>query len=175
PPRYVTWTMAVLLLVALLYTALGGMLSLMVTNYLQYVLLAAGTLIVTAACLSRIGWSGMTGAVVEHLHGRGLDPFADLGVGPAFILWQVLLWVAFMTVWQSAAMRAFSARDAAAAAGRRAAGGGDGPPRRGAGHELQAAARRGPAGGAAAARGPARDAGPGRALRAPRAARAGPP
>jgi SSS family solute:Na+ symporter len=113
PPRYVAWTMAVLLLVALLYTALGGMLSLMVTNYLQYVLLAAGTLIVTAACLSRIGWSGMTGAVVEHMHGRGLDPFADLGVGPAFILWQVLLWVAFMTVWQSAAMRAFSARDAA--------------------------------------------------------------
>jgi SSS family solute:Na+ symporter len=113
PPRYVAWTMAVLLLIALLYTALGGMLSLMVTNYLQYVLLAAGTLIVTAACLSRIGWSAMTGAVLEHMHGRGLDPFADLGVGPAFILWQVLLWVAFMTVWQSTAMRAFSARDAA--------------------------------------------------------------
>jgi hypothetical protein len=55
----------------------------------------------------------MTGAVADHLHGRGLNPFADLGVGPAFILWQVLLWVAFMTVWQSAAMRGFSARDAA--------------------------------------------------------------
>jgi solute:Na+ symporter, SSS family len=113
PPRFVTWTMAALLLVALVYTALGGMLSLIVTNYLQYVLLAAGTLIVTAVCLSRIGWSGMSGAVREHMHGRGLDPFADLGVGPAFILWQVLLWLAFMTVWQSAAMRAFSARDAA--------------------------------------------------------------
>ena len=113
PPRFVAWTMAALLLVALVYTALGGMLSLIVTNYLQYVLLAAGTLIVTAVCLSRIGWSGMSGAVLEHMHGRGLDPFADLGVGPAFILWQVLLWLAFMTVWQSAAMRAFSARDAA--------------------------------------------------------------
>jgi SSS family solute:Na+ symporter len=111
PPRYVAWTMAALLLAALAYTALGGMLSLMVTNYLQYVLLAAGTLIITAACLGRIGWSGMTGAVVEHMHGRGLDPFADLG--SAFVLWQVLLWVAFMTVWQSAAMRGFSARDAA--------------------------------------------------------------
>jgi len=111
PPRYVGWTMAALLLIALAYTALGGMLSLMVTNYLQYVLLAAGTLVITAACLMHIGWSGMTGAVVEHMHGRGLDPFADLG--PAFVLWQVLLWVAFMTVWQSAAMRGFSARDAA--------------------------------------------------------------
>jgi Na+/proline symporter len=111
PPRFVAWTMAALLLIALAYTALGGMLSLMVTNYLQYVLLAAGTLVITAVCLGHIGWSGMTGAVVEHMHGRGLDPFADLG--PAFVLWQVLLWVAFMTVWQSAAMRGFSARDAA--------------------------------------------------------------
>jgi len=113
PPRYVAWVMAALLLIALAYTALGGMLSLMVTNYLQYVLLAAGTLVITFVCLWRIGWSGMTGTVVEHMHGRGLNPFADLGVGPAFILWQVLLWVAFMTVWQSAAMRGFSARDAA--------------------------------------------------------------
>jgi SSS family solute:Na+ symporter len=113
PPRYVAWVMAALLLIALAYTALGGMLSLMVTNYLQYVLLAAGTSLVTAFCLWRIGWSGMTGAVADHMHGRGLNPFADLGVGPAFILWQVLLWVAFMTVWQSAAMRGFSARDAA--------------------------------------------------------------
>ena len=80
PPRYVAWVMAALLLIALAYTALGGMLSLMVTNYLQYVLLAAGTLLVTAFCLWRVGWSGMTGAVADHMHGRGLNPFADLGM-----------------------------------------------------------------------------------------------
>ena len=40
-PRYVTWTMAALLLLALAYTAVGGMVSLLLTNYLQYVLLAA--------------------------------------------------------------------------------------------------------------------------------------
>ena len=110
PARYVAWTMAALLLIALAYTAVGGMLSLIVTNYVQYILLALGTLIVTGVCLGRVGWPAMTDAVVQHMHGRGLDPFADLGVGPAFILWQVLLWTALMTVWQSAAMRAFSAR-----------------------------------------------------------------
>ena len=113
PTRYVAWTMAVLLLIALAYTAVGGMLSLIVTNYVQYILLAVGTLIVTGVCLWRVGWPAMTGAVTQHMHGRGFDPFTDLGVGPAFILWQVLLWTALMTVWQSAAMRAFSARDAA--------------------------------------------------------------
>jgi SSS family solute:Na+ symporter len=111
PARYLGLTMAALLLVALAYTALGGMVSLIVTNYVQYVFLAAGTVIVTVACLRHVGWSGMVGAVESHMGGRGFDPVADLGVG--FILWQVLLWVALMTVWQSVAMRTFSTKDAA--------------------------------------------------------------
>ncbi len=110
--RYVGWTMAVLLLVALVYTAIGGMVSLIVTNYVQYLLLAAGTLIVTFACLRATGWTAMTAAVTAHGNGHGFDPFSDPGIGPAFVLWQLLLWTAFMTVWQSVAMRTFSTRDA---------------------------------------------------------------
>ncbi len=111
PSVYLGWTMAALLLVALAYTALGGMVSLIVTNYIQYVFLAAGTVIVTVACLREVGWNGMVANVEGHMDGRGFDPIADLGVG--FILWQVLLWVALMTVWQSVAMRSFSTKDEA--------------------------------------------------------------
>jgi solute:Na+ symporter, SSS family len=113
PAQYVNWTMAVLLVIALAYTALGGMLSLIVTNYVQYVLLAIGTLIVTGACLWRVGWGGMSRAVTQHIGDRGFNPFADGEIGPAFLLWQILLWTALMTVWQSAAMRSFSTKDAA--------------------------------------------------------------
>lgn len=109
--RYVAWTMAALLTMALVYTALGGMVSLILTNYLQYLLLAAGTLVVTSSCLRATGWDAMTAAVRAHMGGRGFDPLRDLGYG--FILWQLLLWTAFMTVWQSVAMRTFSTRDAA--------------------------------------------------------------
>jgi len=111
PSQYLGWTMAALLLIALAYTALGGMVSLIVTNYVQYVFLALGTVIVTLACLREVGWSSMVSAVERHMDGRGFDPVADLGVG--FILWQLLLWVALMTVWQSVAMRTFSTKDAA--------------------------------------------------------------
>ena len=111
PSQYLGWTMAGLLLVALAYTALGGMVSLIVTNYVQYVFLAAGTVIVTLACLRHVGWSGMVGAVEDHMGGHGFNPIEDLGFG--FILWQVLLWIALMTVWQSVAMRTFSTKDAA--------------------------------------------------------------
>ena len=74
PSQYLGWTMAGLLLVALAYTALGGMVSLIVTNYVQYVFLAAGTVIVTLACLRHVGWSGMVGAVEGHMGGHGFEP-----------------------------------------------------------------------------------------------------
>jgi SSS family solute:Na+ symporter len=110
-PRYVTWTMAGLLLLALLYTALGGMVSLVFTNYIQYVLLAAGTVIVTLACLGTTGWSEMTRAVQDRLGEGGFDPLRSPDLGLAFILWQILLWIALMTVWQSVAQRALSTTD----------------------------------------------------------------
>jgi Na+/proline symporter len=109
PPRFLGWTMAALLLVALAYTAIGGMVSLIVTNYVQYVFLAASTVIVTLVCLREVGWGAMVRGVEGHMGGRGFDPVGDLGAG--FILWQVLLWIALMTVWQSVAMRTFSAKD----------------------------------------------------------------
>jgi SSS family solute:Na+ symporter len=111
PSQYLGWTMAALLLIALAYTAIGGMVSLIVTNYVQYVFLALGTVIVTLVCLRETGWSGMVRTVEGHMGGQGFNPIADLGVG--FVLWQLLLWVALMTVWQSVAMRTFSTRDSA--------------------------------------------------------------
>ena len=111
PSQYLGWTMAALLLIALAYTALGGMVSLIVTNYVQYVFLAAGTVVVTLVCLREVGWGGMVSAVEGHMGGHGMNPIEDLGVG--FILWQILLWIALMTVWQSVAMRTFSTKDAA--------------------------------------------------------------
>ena len=111
PSRYLGFTMAGLLVVALVYTAIGGMVSLIVTNYVQYLFLAAGTVIVTLVCLRQVGWGGMVSTVESHMGGRGFDPVGDLGVG--FIVWQILLWVALMTVWQSVAMRTFSTKDAA--------------------------------------------------------------
>lgn len=106
---YVTWTMAALLLLALAYTAVGGMLSLILTNYVQYVLLAFGTLLVSVLFWREANWTRMTQAVESHLGGKGFNPFADFGL--AFLVWQALLWTALMTVWQSVAMRTFSTKN----------------------------------------------------------------
>jgi solute:Na+ symporter, SSS family len=106
-------TMAVLLTVVLVYTAAGGMVSLIVTNYIQYVLLSVGTVVVTVVVLYSVGLSKIVNAVQTHMGTSGFNPFANHEFGTAFIIWQVLLWLAVMTTWQSVAMRSFSSTDAA--------------------------------------------------------------
>lgn len=111
PEEYLVATMALLLIIGLIYTALGGMVSVIVTNYIQYLLLALGTVTVTFVMLGAVGWSGITSAVEEQLGRDGFNPLTHPDLGPVFILWQLLIWTALMTVWQSVAMRAFAARD----------------------------------------------------------------
>lgn len=106
-------TMAVLLTVVLIYTAAGGMVSLIVTNYIQYILLSIGTVVVTIVVLYSVGLSKIVGAVQTHMGNSGFNPFANHEFGLAFIIWQVAISFASMTTWQSIAMRSFSSTDTA--------------------------------------------------------------
>ena len=56
------------------------MVSLIVTNYVQYVFLAAGTIIVTLVCLRHVGWGGWWARSRATWAGAGFDPVADLGL-----------------------------------------------------------------------------------------------
>ena len=106
-------TMAVLLTVVLVYTAAGGMVSLIVTNYIQYVLLSIATVVVTVVVLYSVGLSKIANAVHVHMGSTGFNPFTSHELGTAFIIWQVAISFASMTTWQSIAMRSFSSKDTA--------------------------------------------------------------
>jgi SSS family solute:Na+ symporter len=111
PQEYLIWTMAILLLVVLVYTAMGGMVSILITNYIQYVLLSVGMLIITAVCFLNIGLGDMIGIVTDRIGRTGFDPISHPDMGWTFIAWQILLWVGVLTCWQSIAMRTFSSKD----------------------------------------------------------------
>ena len=106
-------TMAVLLTVVLIYTAAGGMVSLIVTNYIQYVLLSIGTIVVTVMVLYSIGLSRIVNAVQVHMGNVGFNPFTNHEFGFTFVIWQVAISLSSMTTWQSIAMRSFSSKDTA--------------------------------------------------------------
>lgn len=111
PERHLEATMAILLGLVLIYTVAGGMVSLIVTNYIQYVLLSLAAVLVTAMAIYTVGWSDIVHAVDAHLGSAGFNPFANPDFGFTFILWQVLSWIAILTTWQAIAMRTFSTQD----------------------------------------------------------------
>jgi SSS family solute:Na+ symporter len=105
------WTMTAILALELLYTVLGGMVSIVITDFLQFIMLSVGTLLVTGYVIGTVGWKHMQDAVMTHLGAGGFNPIAAPDYGWAYILFQLLLWMAVDTCWQTTAMRTFATKD----------------------------------------------------------------
>jgi SSS family solute:Na+ symporter len=108
PQSYILWTMVALILVVLAYTALGGMVSVIITNYVQYIVLVIGMVVVTFYCFHSVGWTAMVTTVDTEMGAKGFDPFIHPVFGWKFILWQTLNWFAIVTVWAPIAARTFA-------------------------------------------------------------------
>lgn len=107
--------MVVLIVLVLLYTLLGGMVSVTLTNYVRFIVLAVGMALVTWwVCVHPDvgGFKGILAAVKEHRPGYGLNPFVTqalpaggyLGLGLIWVLWQCMHWTGTNT-WQTQAFR----------------------------------------------------------------------
>lgn len=113
--EYVLITMVIMLTIVLLYTLLGGMVSVILTNYLQYALLSIGMIYITIYGIIQIGWGNIVDAVKLNLGEQGINPFypsateSEFGIG--FIVWQSLLWISMVVSWQAISMRLFSSKD----------------------------------------------------------------
>src|SRR4051794_41057210 len=79
--RYLEIMMTVLLVGVAAYTILGGMLSVLVTDFLQFVVMSAGLIAVTILILYKVGWHTIV-ATVEANHGAGgFNPFINQELG----------------------------------------------------------------------------------------------
>jgi len=58
-PEYLQWTMTVLLGIVLMYTVLGGMLSVLVTDYIQFLVMGLGLVITSILVIWNIGWTNL--------------------------------------------------------------------------------------------------------------------
>jgi SSS family solute:Na+ symporter len=99
-----------ILILELIYTVLGGMVSVVITDFIQYVLLSVATILVTLYAVYYAGWARMLEKVTATLGTAGFDPFVNTRFGITFLVWQVLLWFALHTCWQTTAMRMFSTK-----------------------------------------------------------------
>src|SRR6185369_5900656 len=103
--RYLVAVMTVILLLELVYTVLGGMVSVVITDFLQYVLLSVATILVSIYAVSTAGWGNIVAKVTSVMGESGWNPLANKAFGWEFLVWQVLLWFAMCACWQTTAMR----------------------------------------------------------------------
>ena len=108
---YLEITMTVLLLAVAVYTILGGMLSVLVTDYLQFIVMSVGLILVTILVLVHTGWSQLVDAVQQHYGAGGFNPFVHPKMGWEYVLFNILLNLAAVLTWQTTIARLLAARD----------------------------------------------------------------
>ena len=108
--RYLVAVMTVILLMELIYTVLGGMVSVVITDFIQYVLLSVATILVTIYAVYHAGWGHIVDKVSATMGEAGFNPLVNPKFGLTFLIWQVLLWFSIHTCWQTTAMRMFSTK-----------------------------------------------------------------
>ncbi len=109
--RYLEITMTVLLLLVAIYTILGGMLSVLITDFLQFIVMSAGLIIVTILILTQIGWSNLVQAVQTHHGEGGFNPLVHPKMGWPYILFNAMLNLAVVLTWQTVIARLLAAKD----------------------------------------------------------------
>jgi solute:Na+ symporter, SSS family len=108
--RDVVLMMTALLLLGTIYTVVGGMLSVLVTDFLQFIVMSCGLLAVTVLILTKIGWGQLADTVAQQP--GGFNPFVNPGLGWQFVLFNSLLQLAAVLTWQTTISRLLAAKDA---------------------------------------------------------------
>lgn len=131
-------TMIVLLTIVLLYTVLGGMVSVLVTDYIQFLVMSFGIVLTSILVVWHFGWDGICEGLwrgYEATAAAGVkeptamtlsngaagntivmknpfNPFGEGGIGGWWIFWQTLHAFAVVTTWQTTIARVLAAKDA---------------------------------------------------------------
>ena len=110
-PEYLVMTMTLLLIMVAVYTIMGGMLSVLVTDFLQFIVMSLGLLAVTYLILSKVGWTTIV-STVEKEHGvGGFNPFLNPKLGWEYVMAHAFVQIAATLTWQTTIARLLSAKD----------------------------------------------------------------
>ena len=107
--------MTVLLIGVLIYTALGGMLSVLVTDYIQFLFLGASIVVTSVLVLAYCGWDRIYTSAETSLGPAAFNPFLASDMGPGYVVWQMLTGLGCVLTWQTVIARVLSSKDEASA------------------------------------------------------------
>ena len=102
--------MIFLLTLVLLYTCLGGMISVVIADYVQFVVLSFGLMLTTFLAVRNLGWTHIFDTIQNEMGRKGFDPtVAEGGFGIEYIVWMGFVGMISCAVWPTAVARALAA------------------------------------------------------------------
>jgi SSS family solute:Na+ symporter len=107
-PQAVSIIMTVMLVIVIGYTVLGGMFSVVVTDFIQFVILSLGMLVATVAVLMEVDVTRISDAVTRQFGASGVNPLINPRFGWIFIIWILISNLAAGALWQPGTSKALA-------------------------------------------------------------------
>jgi SSS family solute:Na+ symporter len=105
--------MIFLITLVLIYTVLGGMISVVIADYVQFVVLSLSLLVITFMAIAKVGWHDIFDTIELTMGRAGFDPtVAGGGFGWEYIIWMFFLGLVSCAIWPTAVARALSMESA---------------------------------------------------------------
>ncbi|MBN1291396.1 MAG: sodium:solute symporter family protein [Candidatus Latescibacteria bacterium] len=101
--------MVIMLFIVGMYTIFGGMISVVVTDYLQFTVLSVSMLLTTIFAFRAVSIPQITETITHNLGPGGFNPFTNTDLGWVFIVWMLITNFAAAALWQPGTTRALSA------------------------------------------------------------------
>ncbi len=109
--KYLEIMMTALLVGVAVYTILGGMLSVLVTDFLQFVVMSVGLIAVTVLILMNVGWEKLVSTVETNYGAGGFNPFVNPTMGWEYVVFNAFLNTAAVLTWQTTIARVLAAKN----------------------------------------------------------------
>lgn len=109
---YLEILMTALLLIVAVYTILGGMLSVLVTDYLQFIMMNIGLISVSLLFIFGFGWENLVLHLEESYGAPAFNPFVDGQYGWDRVILDFLVAFAVILTWQTIIARVLAAKNA---------------------------------------------------------------
>ncbi len=102
--------MIFLLSLVLIYTCLGGMISVVLADYVQFVVLSLGLMLTTFLAIYNLGWTHIFTSTEKLMGVEGFDPTVSTGqFGMDYIVWMGFMGLVSCAIWPTSVARALAA------------------------------------------------------------------
>ena len=108
---------SILIVLVLVYTVMGGMVSVIVTDFIQFIILSFGMGIGLYFCLTHpsLGWKNMVSTLAQHRGEAAFNPVHTDSYGWTYAIWMIVAITMALVTWGPESSRMLTAKDPKAA------------------------------------------------------------